>query len=128
MLLPRRTNGHDDPSKSRGLNTAETLSLQQQPGAQIVWSVPASASQMWAAGRCGRSKSFGDDPFVVVDGEGGFAHGQRAKPGADGPSESGRPHDASAVGGAPWASQMGVGQQLEAKKPKMSLFGGSPTL
>ena len=75
-----------------------------------------------------QSKGFGDDPLVVVDGEGRLAHGERAKPGTDGPSKSGRPHQANAVAGAPWASQMRVGQQFETKKPEMSLFGGSPTL
>jgi hypothetical protein len=75
-----------------------------------------------------RSKGLGNDAFVVVDGEGGFGHGERAEPRTDGPGESGRPHHANRVAGAPGASRMGVGQQLEAKKPKMNLFGGSPTL
>jgi hypothetical protein len=40
----------------------------------------------------------------------------------------GRARHAKAVAGPPWASRMGIRQQLEANKTKMSLLGGAPTL
>jgi hypothetical protein len=74
-----------------------------------------------------RSKSFGADALVVFGEECGFTQRERPELATDGPYEMGGARHAKAVPGPPWASRMGIGQQLEAKKTKMSLLGGAPT-
>ena len=84
---------------------------------------------MWVAKLCRRSRGdFGADALVVLGGECGFAHRERPEPATDGAFETGRARHSKAVAGPPGASRMGVSIQFEAKKTKMDLLDGTPTL